>query len=465
MASRWALSALRVCSLAVLLAAGCVVPARSQAVGVQPGAEARVITEVAAATFDSAWTRIRNAHYDTTFNGIDWDAVRAELRPRAVAAVTLGDLRAVVLEMLGRLGESHYTLIPQEFADAVDPERIRAGDATGVPGDVGLELRVADGRLVAWRIDPGGPAANAGVRPGWIVDTIDGRRPEQGLSRVEQIEDSARRKNALTQFLWAANASLDGPAGTRVNARFIDELNHSMTIDLERRRQPGEPVRFGNLPAFFAELAYERITRDGECIGIIRFNIWMVPLAARFDRAVDALRDCAGVIIDLRGNPGGVAGMVMGVAGHFMEERVALGTMRSRGTELNFVPNPRRVSTAGQPVAPFAGPLAVLVDGLSVSTSEMFAGGLQAIGRARIFGETTAGQALPATLWRLPSGDVLMYVVADFTAAGGIRLEGRGVIPDEAVPLRRADLVAGRDAALDAALAWLAAVRRTSDAR
>jgi carboxyl-terminal processing protease len=82
---------------------------------------------------------------------------------------------------------------------------------------------------------------------------------------------------------------------------------------------------------------------------------------------------------------------------------------------------------------------------------------MQAIGRARIFGERTAGQALPATLLRLPSGDVLMYVVADFTAPDGSRIEGRGVIPDAAIPLDRRALLAGRDPAYEAAVAWLVA--------
>jgi carboxyl-terminal processing protease len=80
---------------------------------------------------------------------------------------------------------------------------------------------------------------------------------------------------------------------------------------------------------------------------------------------------------------------------------------------------------------------------------------MQAIGRARIFGETSAGQALPAMATRLPTGDVLLHVTADLVAPDGRRVEGRGVVPDEPVPLRRAELLAGRDAALEAAVRWI----------
>ena len=65
------------------------------------------------------------------------------------------------------------------------------------------------------------------------------------------------------------------------------------------------------------------------------------------------------------------------------------------------------------------------------------------------------GAALPSQFDRLPNGDVFIHATGDFVAADGTRLEGRGVIPDEAVPLTREDLLAGRDRVLDAALAWI----------
>jgi carboxyl-terminal processing protease len=165
------------------------------------------------------------------------------------------------------------------------------------------------------------------------------------------------------------------------------------------------------------------------------------------------------MVIDLRGNPGGVAGMIMGTAGHFIDDTVALGVMRTRTSELRFRANPRRVAADGRAVAPYAGPVAILVDELTVSTSELFAAGLQGVGRARVFGSRSAGQALPAMLARLPTGDVLMHAIADYTGPGGVRIEGDGVLPDVHVEPTRAALLAGVDPALDAALDW---IRRTT---
>jgi len=136
--------------------------------------------------------------------------------------------------------------------------------------------------------------------------------------------------------------------------------------------------------------------------------------------------------------------------------------MRTRTTELRVVANPRLVSTAGERVTPYDGPVAILTDGMSGSASEVFAGGMQSIGRARVFGDTTAGGVLPASMDRLPNGDILYHAFAEFETADGTYLEGRGVYPDEVVPLSREDFLAGRDPVLEAAITWIAAQRSTT---
>jgi carboxyl-terminal processing protease len=147
--------------------------------------------------------------------------------------------------------------------------------------------------------------------------------------------------------------------------------------------------------------------------------------------------------------------MMMGIAGHFVNERTPLGVMKTRDNELKFTVNPRLVNAAGQPVTPYAGPVAILVDGLTGSASECFAGGMQSLKRVRVFGERSMGAALPSQFDKLPNGDVFIHAMADFVTADGTRLEGRGVIPDHEARVTREDLLAGRDRALEAALAWI----------
>jgi carboxyl-terminal processing protease len=95
------------------------------------------------------------------------------------------------------------------------------------------------------------------------------------------------------------------------------------------------------------------------------------------------------------------------------------------------------------------------VDEFCASSSEEFAGGLQAIGRAVIVGNRTPGKVLIADFKQLPNGATFVYPVAVTRLANGTVLEGHGVIPDIEVALDRALLSQGRDSQLEAAINYL----------
>lgn len=438
-------------------------------------------------SFEAAWRIINESHFDTNFNGVNWEAVRVELRPHAEAAPDLQRLRAVISEMLGRLGQSHMILIPRESVDTLRPAQVsvavktepakpaaklavktvaKASAATTKPGglasenpselragDLGFEVRRVENQMVVTRVEAHGPADEAGVKPGWVVRSVGARPVSEVLALASAVTDP--RHADLNAWSMVA-AQLNGRPDSTLRLEFLDAADQAVALDIKRRRLRGEPAKLGFLPTFFTRLQSERLTGPtGGSIGVIRFNVWMLPLAEPFNAAINELRDTRGIVIDLRGNIGGVAGMIMGFSGHFLNDPISLGTMQTRGATMRFVANPRRVNSAGQRVLPFAGPMAILTDAVSISASEIFAGGLQSIGRARVFGQATTGQALPALFDVLPNGDVLEHALGDFLTPSGARVEGRGVVPDELVPLTRADLLAGRDAALLAAMKWI----------
>jgi carboxyl-terminal processing protease len=401
-----------------------------------------VDSALAVTTFDSAWRTIGVTLERRGVTRLDWPEVRRELLPRAARAESDTALRAVIDDMLARIGESHFALLPAQAAPAPD------APANPALGTAGLALRVVDGGVVVWRADSGSAARKAGVLPGWTVERID----DLTVPSLGPADSVGPRRLAV---LTSAMRALRGAPGTTVRIVARDPAGTRRTFEIARDSMRGPFSRFGNLPPLPATFEMTRRTlADGRCAAVIHFEYWMPPVMPALDRAVDAARTCGGIILDLRGNLGGVAGMMMGAAGHFLNEPRTLGTMRSHGEEMRFVANPRRATDSGVSVEPFAGDVAILVDGLSASTSEMFTAAMQAIGRARVFGERSAGQALPAVATRLPTGDVLMHVVADFVAPDGTRIEGRGVIPDEVVPLTRSDLAAERDAPLECAIRW-----------
>ena len=129
-----------------------------------------------------------------------------------------------------------------------------------------------------------------------------------------------------------------------------------------------------------------------------------------------------------------------------------LGTMITRVGSLNFTIQPRP--------RPFKAPVAVLVDELSMSTSEILAGGLKDLKRARVFGARTAAAALPSAIEMLPNGDGFQYAMANYISEGGKPLEGFGVVPDVEAPVTRLVLLAGKDPALDAAIEWIGSAKK-----
>jgi carboxyl-terminal processing protease len=420
-----------------LLAAAVIVAAAAAA----PAAEVYKAGE----TFDAVWTIVRDSHFDPAFDRAEWDRVGKELRPKAVAAATPGELRATLRDLLGRLGLSHFAVIPST-PDA-------PSDHVDISAEPGFDTRLIDHQLVVSSVDPDGGAAAAGVQPGWIVESIDGTPAATVLDRVK---DGMPPRLAQLEAWRAAVMKLRGPYGSSASIAFTDGTGTSQTKVIARRPERGEPVTVGSLPRMFVRVTSSaKQTPGGHKAGVIGFNVWMAAVDRDFQRAVDQYRSADGIVIDLRGNPGGLAAMVMGIAGHFTVNRDTLGVMKTKESELRFNANPRLVNAEGQRVEPYAGPVAILVDGMTGSASECFAGGMQSLGRARIFGQTSMGQALPALFDRLPNGDVLIHAWGDFVTGTGVRIEGRGVVPDVPVALTRASLLEGRDATLDAALAWL----------
>jgi carboxyl-terminal processing protease len=432
-------------ALAALIAAGCATTRVSEG----RAAAEPLPAGVAVATFDSLWSIVRNTYVDTAFVGARWIHVRDSLRPRALAISTRPELDRLLEEVLHTIPDSHFYIIP---ASVAPDDSIR--DSEAGRGSTGLALRLAGDRLVAWRVDPAGPAARAGIRAGDAITKIGARKPDSMLARIRAMPREARPR-ALSEMLHSLNGAVTPAAGDTVRLEIQDKGN-STRLSVVSTAAKGRVSRYGNLPPISGLVEWSRIpTATGKCAGAIAFNIWLPALVEDLENAVDSARTCAGVVIDLRGNPGGVGAMVMGFGGYFVDSTQSLGTMKMRQLSLNFVINPQRSRSAGGRATPFIGPVAILVDPMTASTSEIFAAGMQRIGRVCVFGERSAGAALPALMDRLPSGDVFVHAVADFTDPEGRRIEGAGAVPDVEILLSAQDLREGRDTPLDAAVRWI----------
>ena len=446
------------------------------AVGQSPEQPAGPSADLNVETFDFAWRKIADTFWDQSMGGVDWQAVGDELRPRARAAANNAELRLVLQDMLSRLGQSHFGVLPGPGSvdrplsvdDAEETGgctralmRAVAGAGGSAASDAGpgFDVRYVDSTFVVSRVEPGSSADRQGLRTGLEVVRVQSQNlaPLAGCLELESLDPWV----AGMVRLRAVEGLLFGDPSDPVAVEFSDLAGDRSTFELERAHHPDAvEIGFGNLPKMRYLFETEVLETGAGRVLAVRFNVWLIPVIEAFEAALygepaEGAPTVDGVLIDLRGNPGGVAGTAVGVAGYLLGERVVLGKMKNRNTELNLVVFPRQISSASQRIEIFAGPVAVLIDGGSASTSEIFAAGLQDHDRARLFGEPTAAAALPSVIERMPNGDLLMHAIADFERPSGERVEGRPVEPESPVSPTREALLAGRDEPREAALAWI----------
>jgi carboxyl-terminal processing protease len=394
-------------------------------------------------TFRQVWSTVRDRVPQLEDSGLDWERLRTEYEARVRHAEGADELRSILAEMLAELGQSHLAILPGRAAEAVIGAQ--EGASTGPLGDPGLSVRVLEGEAVVVDVAPDGAAAAAGLAPGWLLRSVDGEPLAPLLADLASTYDGSTLRDLMSAR--AVMGRLEGARGVARTVVAVDGEGTHRNLTLTLGAPRGELARFGRLPPTPVWVTFERL--EGP-VGRLAFNAFLDParLMPAFESAVEACRDCSGMVLDLRGNSGGIAAMAMGLAGWFVSEPDhRLGTMKTPDATVRFAIFPR--------AEPYTGPLAILVDKLTASTAEILAGGLQDIGRARVFGTRTAGAALPSVIHRLPNGDAFQFPVASYRSADGAELEGRGVVPDEPVALEREALLAGRDPVLEAATAWI----------
>ena len=392
-------------------------------------------------SFDYVWRTIRDKHFDPTLGGIDWQAACDELRPRVDSAGTMAEARAAMRALIAKLGQSHFGIIPSEAYANIDAPPGK-GD---LGGSTGVSVRVLDGEAVVTGVLAGSPAAAAGVRPGWIVRRIeDADVPPLFPAIEEAFAESPRRELYLSR---SVENRLSGAIGDTLAVAFLDENDRAVEKAIILEEAPGKRIVFGNFPPFYLRTATESLENG---IVYFTFSVFFDPLTLMpaFEAAMKSFIDAPGVIIDIRGNPGGIGAIPIGMAGWFIgEKNYDIGTMRTRSDTLRFVVNPR--------ARLYRGPVAVLVDGCSGSSAEIFSGGVQGFPRVKILGTRTVGATLPSTAERLANGDGFQYAIASYITRDGTELEGTGVIPDIEVRLTREALLAGSDSVLEVAIDWI----------
>nr|MCH9680742.1 hypothetical protein [Deltaproteobacteria bacterium] len=387
-----------------------------------------------AALLDEVWRRVAEKHFDPTLGCKDWPALRQVYARKLAEAADDAQAYGHINALLDELGHSHVRLYPP----------VRAEDQKG-PTSPALAVRWIEEQLVVVRSEAEGPQGK--VHAGATLLAVS------DFSAKRMIEQVRARTEAHTFALEIARAaavrlSCERAGQTRKLKVTDPTKDHSLAIRVVPCLAPqGDRVTLGNLRDVPTRVEHAMI--PGTTVGVLAFNVWMLPMVKKVQAAMTDLRGqgMQALVLDLRGNPGGVGAMAVPVARMLLSDDGSLGTMRFREFE-------QELNVERGEEQPFAGPVAVVVDEGTASTSEIFVVGLRDLGRVTVVGaQPSAGAALPSVIEQMKGGALLQYVVADYHSPKGTVVEGKGVTPDIVVVETRDDFAAGRDPVLDAAVA------------
>lgn len=463
--------------------------------GAEAGGRAGREKTVGLETFDHVYTRISAVHPEPEVLGPAWAQAYAELRPAAAAAKDEDQLAEVILALMRGLPGAHHALIraeglgpsrlaPSGSAAPRSPEApsgsaappapvspnppsapktptapnppspqtapVAATAAVGPRAPVAASSPVApvppfapgeeampgflpvlfEGELRVGWLEPGGPAERAGLRLGDALLEVDG---VPCAARPADCLDPARPDGTSVQLKIAGPVGQTGP--------LLPSQPRTLTT-----------AAIGATPGMRTVSVRARLPlSSGGHAELLSFSAMSMNAVQHINERLPKLgsEGARGLVLDLRGNPGGLIASAAGLAGYLVDQPTSLGRVRTRQDALELMAYPR---PEGQR---FRGPVAVIIDERSASTSEIIAGGLQELGLARVFGARSRGAVETSAIEPLPNGDRLQLVIATVHTPKGAALEGVGVGPDVPVPGAADRGASGQDAALDAALAWI----------
>jgi carboxyl-terminal processing protease len=300
---------------------------------------------------------------------------------------------AAIRGMMDYLDDPHSAYMDAEAYAAIQD------DFDGSYSGIGAEMAVRDGAFIVLAVFPDSPAARAGILPGDHITAVDGKSTA-GLSMAE------------------LGPLVRGDSGTTLTIA-IDRAGAALSFNLTREKISPPSVTLEMLgTTAHIEIASFNQHADEDLLPVIQ------GLAASGATAI---------ILDLRGNPGGLVTTVVNTASYFITDGVVL-TVKDRDGNVTTHNVVKQQATTSLPMV-------VLVDGFSASGSEVLAGALQDYDRAVICGAQTFGKGSVNQLYGLPGETGIYLTIARWYTPDGHLIEGVGITPDFPLDLNGDELL------------------------
>ena len=380
---------------------------------------------------------VKKNYFDENFKGVDMETRFSQAEEKIRAATSSGQARSAVAWALDGLNDSHTFFIPP---------------TSTAKYSYGWRMDMIGDACFITAVRPKSDAEKQGVKPGDEILKLNGYKP-----RRADIDKMRYFFNVL-QPQPALRLELRSPEGT---VRTVQPL-------AQMRARKAALDSDSDIEDLFLELEKDDRANESRYVEMgEELMIWNLPdfgiSESLADGAMDMARKHKALILDLRGNPGGLVKTLNRLVGNFFDHEVKIGDLVGRKEKAKDL-KPQLAKPRGKF---FTGKLIVLVDSASGSAAELFARIVQLEKRGTVIGDVSAGAVMRAMQMGMTVDESVFYAVsitnADVIMSDGKSLEHVGVAPDTRMLPTAADMAAGRDPVL-AHAAELLGVKLTPDA-
>ena len=360
--------------------------------------------------FLKTWRIVKSKYYDPTLNGQDWMRWNRHYIDRIK---TKEDAYVAINSMLASLDDPY-----SKFLDEKEYLEQTTNIDAKIVG-IGVNIISTSGKVIIISVVEGTPAAQKGLKAGDIIMKVDG-------------------------------ANVAGKSVSDVASVIRGEEGKSVTLEILRGKNkltaviPREEIKIKNIKAEVLD----------QNIGYIQISSFISSdLSTEFIEALTKTEKCPGLIIDLRGNAGGLMPNAIFIADMFLPE----------GHIVSIVDRNHQKSDIDAQTKPYAitKPVVLLIDEASASASEILSGALKDNKKAILVGKRTYGKGMIQKFYPLPNATGMNLTIAKYLTPKGYDINKSGIAPDYEVDYTESDFINDKDPQLDAAKDVLKKVLRS----
>lgn len=348
----------------------------------------------------STWRLVKSKYYDPTLNKQDWYRWRSRYIDKIK---TQEDAYVAINTMLASLNDQYSRFMSEDEFKSQN-EEIDA-KITGI----GVTISSISGKIVILDVLKNTPANKAGIKPGDILTKVNGKDVHGlDLSDVSKL--------------------IRGPIGSVVGVEFLRDKK-KISYNIQRREIEIQSVES------------EIVNND---IGYIKISSFIgVNVAEHFLQALEQTKNSKGLIIDLRGNTGGLLPNALLIASLFIPNGEIVSVVDRNGSIMPL--NAQRQAMV------IDKPTVILVDGATASASEILSGALSDYGIATLVGQKTYGKGMIQKIYPLPNRTGLNLTIAKYLTPKGTDINKVGIVPDYKIEYTYKDHLNHKDPQLEKA--------------